>query len=206
MLLISALSKYFPKNYSNVVITKYQIKLKSKGGLTTIGPFCKELSKMIKESSIIRRISERLDYVYQPYEWAPHKLVITKPLPLRFQRALYPKMQLNSEENSFAQYLDKVTEKLDLFWVRNEPSNVKIFKGHAPDFIVFNKEKYAFIEFKGKHILNSSDSIRKNEAGQSASAYFMVFKDSDTEKFYSKGRSGEEDEIFDESLIKAVII
>ena len=177
----------------------------SEGGLVKIGPYSKELAKMIKDSSSIRRIAQQLDYVFKPYKWPPHKLVASKPIPTKFDRALYPKMHLNLEEERFAVFLNKIGNDLELFWLRNDPSDVKIFKGHAPDFIMFNEYIYVFLEFKGKHILHSSDSLRKNESGQAAAGYFMVYEEEDTGRFISKGRVGEPDEEFTASLLKSAI-
>ena len=200
-ILISSLTSHVPRNYANLVITKYQIRMRQCGGLGHIAQFAKEMAKLIRESQRIRRISSNLDYVYEVYVWPSHKLVLAQPIPYQFSRSLYPKMQLNQEESRFATYLNKICAENSWFWVRNDPSNVKLFRGHAPDFIVFSRSKYVFIEFKGKHLLNNDDSIRKNRVGQSAAAYFMVYEENDTGRFLQKGFEGETDDEFDDRLI-----
>ncbi|WP_447531239.1 DEAD/DEAH box helicase, partial [Legionella pneumophila] len=58
--LIDALSAHIPRNYANLIITKYQIRLKEIGGLSKIAPSAKYLSKMIRESRNIRDKSTKL--------------------------------------------------------------------------------------------------------------------------------------------------
>jgi superfamily II DNA or RNA helicase len=201
-ILIDAITTHIPRNYANLVITKYQISLSSQGGLNSVAPFVKEMAKLVKESRLIRDIAKELQYVYRPYEWPPHKLVLAHPIPLLFKHSLYPKMSLNSEESTFAVYLDDLCSKYGYYWVRNDISDIKLFKGHAPDFIVFNSNKYLFIEFKGKHLLLTPDSRRKNEAGQRAAEYFMIYMEDETGNYICKGRDYEKDEVFNAIMIK----
>lgn len=204
-LLIDSLCKHLPRNYSNIIAVMFQIRMKPFGGLAAISPYIREMAARIKESTAIRKIAETLDYVYRPYEWPPHKLVIAQPLPTQFKRSLYPKMQLNNEEREFAHFLDEFCEKHDFNWTRNETSDVKLFRGHYPDFIVFSGDNYVFVEFKGKHLLNTPDSIRKNTIGQMAAAYFMVFINEDHQVFMQKGWAGDPDSEFKEiDLLSAV--
>ncbi len=200
--LISALTSHIPRNYANLVITKYQIRMRSNGGLGHIAQFAKEMASLVRESQRVRRIASGLVYVHEIYQWPPHKLVLAQPVPYNFTRALYPKMQLNQEESRFATFLNQLCNEMETFWARNDPSNVKLFRGHAPDFIVFNKDKYVFIEFKGKHLLKTEDSIRKNRVGQASAAYFMVYEESDTGKFLQKGFDDERSDEFDSRMLK----
>ncbi|MFK7823615.1 MAG: DEAD/DEAH box helicase [Oligoflexales bacterium] len=194
--LISALCKHIPKNYANVVITMYQMRLANSRGINGIAPFVKEMGKLIKESKILRDISKQLDFVYQPYKWPPHKLVVTQPNPYNYSRALYQRMHLNTEEAGFCSQLNKYCEELQIFWVRNDPSDVKLFKGHAPDFIAFTTNQYAFLEFKGIHLLDNQNSKWKNSAGEAAAGYFMIYFESDTGKYFIRGVDGAADEEF----------
>jgi hypothetical protein len=204
--LINAFCSHIPRNYANLVVTKYQIRAREFGGLNHIAQFAKELAKYVRESQRIRRIAGSLDYVHKPYEWPPHKLVLAQPAPYNFSTSLFPKMQLNQEEARFATFLNQICERNKWNWVRNEPSNVKLFRGHAPDFIVFSSSKYAFIEFKGKHLLNTEDSIKKNRVGQTAAAYFMIYEELDTGKFLQKGHAEESDDEFDAAMLKAALL
>lgn len=194
--LIDALSTHIPRNYANLVITKYQIRLKDSGGLFKIAPSAKHLSKMIRESRNIRDISSRLPYLYEEYKWPSHKLIMAYPHPQDFKKSLYPKVQLNNEELDFATKIDKICSENNLNWVRNDTSNIRLFKGHYPDFIVFNEFKFMFIEFKGKHIISSGNSKYKNVKGQITAPYFMVYLEQDTGEYMIKGRDGENDEVF----------
>lgn len=193
-IIIDALAKHYPRNYANLVATKYQIRLKPQGGLNLVAPYSKQLAQEIRENSSLRRIAQTLDFVYKPYEFPTHKLVIAQPTPFTFERSLYPKVQLNNEEKLFASWLDAISNKNDLYWVRNEVSDVKFFRGHAPDFILFSKDNYVFFEFKGGHLLNTPDTVRKNTVGQSAGDYFMVYLAEDKEKFIQQGWAGEKDQ------------
>jgi hypothetical protein len=200
--LINALTAHFPRNYANLIVAEYQEKMRTFGGLGNIARFAKEMAKLIRESQRFRRFASSLEFVYEVYQWPPHKLVNAHPAPYQFSRAIYPKMQLNQEEARFAaSFLNQACEKNDWFWIRNSPSNIKLFRGHAPDFIVFNKTKYVFIEFKGKHLLNTQDSVRKNQVGQAASAYFMVYEETDTGRFLQKGLDEEKSDEFDERML-----
>jgi hypothetical protein len=199
--LIHALTSHIPRNYANLVITKYQIKMRSQGGLGHIAQFAKEMAKLVRESQRVRRIASTLEYVHEVYQWPPHKLVSAQPAPYKYSRAVYPKMQLNQEESRFATFLNQNCEENNWFWIRNDPSNVKLFRSHAPDFIVFNKSKYAFIEYKGKYLLKTEDSIRKNRVGQAASAYFMVYEETDTGRFLQKGFDDERSDEFDKRML-----
>mgnify|MGYP003683312321 CR=1 FL=1 len=200
--LISALCKHIPKNYANVVVTMYQQRLMAKGGINSIAPFVKEMAKMIKESKMLRDLSKKLDFVYQPHRWPPHKLVVTKPKPYKYSRAVYPKMHLNTEEADFCSLMNKYCEELKIYWIRNDPSDVRLFKGHAPDFIVFSNSLYAFIEFKGNHLIDSKDSKWKNAVGDAATDYFMVYVDADTGKYFIKGPNSSSDEEFSKLHLK----
>jgi len=204
-LLIDSLCRHLPRNYSNIVAVMFQIRMKPAGGLSAISPHIKEMSGKIKDSTAIRKISETLDYIFRPYEWPPHKLVIAQPLPTQFKRSLYPKIQLNNEEREFAHFVDEFCEKHNFNWTRNETSDVKLFRGHYPDFIVFSDTNYVFVEFKGKHLLDTPDSIRKNTIGQMAAAYFMVYINEDHQTFMQKGWAGEQDTEFKEiDLLTAI--
>lgn len=101
---------------------------------------------------------------------------------------------MNNEEKLFASWLDEIAKKNDLYWVRNEVSDVKFFRGHAPDFILFNKDAYVFFEFKGGHLLNTADTVRKNTVGQMAGDYFLVYLGEDKESFIQQGWAGEKDQ------------
>jgi hypothetical protein len=204
-LLIDSLCKHLPRNFANIVAVIYQTEMKAHGGLSAISPYVKEMAARIRESTAIRKIAEALEYIYRPHEWPPHKLVIAHPLPTQFKRSLYPKQQLNGEEREFAHFLDEFCEKNGFHWVRNETSDVKLFRGHYPDFILFSKDNYVFIEFKGKHLLNTPDSIRKNTIGQMAAGYFMVYIKEDHQSFMQKGWAGEQDSEFKEiDLLTAI--
>ncbi|HFL3328832.1 TPA: DEAD/DEAH box helicase, partial [Legionella pneumophila] len=192
--LIDALSAHIPRNYANLIITKYQIRLKEIGGLSKIAPSAKYLSKMIRESRNIRDISTKLSYMYEEYIWPPFKLIMAYPHPHEFKNSLYPKVQLNNEELDLAKFIDKICAENDFKWVRNDMSNIKLFKGHYPDFIVFNKSKFVFIEFKGQHLLFSIDTRYKNLKGQMTAPYLLVYLEKDTGEFMVKGRDGEVDQ------------
>ncbi|HDO8192488.1 TPA: hypothetical protein P5K78_003148, partial [Legionella pneumophila] len=71
-----------------------------------------------------------------------------------------------------------------------------------PDFIVFNKSKFVFIEFKGQHLLFSIDTRYKNLKGQMTAPYLLVYLEKDTGEFMVKGRDGEVDQPFSELLIR----
>jgi superfamily II DNA or RNA helicase len=193
-IIIDALAKHYPRNYANLVATKYQIQLKPQGGLNLVAPYSKQLAQEIRENASLRKIAQTLDFVYKPYEFPTHKLVIAQPTPFTFERSLYPKIQLNNEEKIFASWLDEIAKKNDLYWVRNEVGDVKFFRGHSPDFILFNKDNYVFFEFKGGHLLNTPDTLRKNTVGQSAGDYFMVYLAEDKESFIQQGWAGEKDQ------------
>lgn len=193
-ILIDALAKHYPRNYANLVATKYQIQIKPQGGLNLIAPYSKQLAQEVRESATLRKVAQGLEYIYKPYEFPTHKLVIAQPLPLNFERSLYPKVQLNNEEKVFASWLDEIAKKNGLNWVRNEVSDVKFFRGHAPDFILFNETNYVFFEFKGGHLLNTADTVRKNTVGQMAGDYFLVYLNEDKESFIQQGWAGEKDQ------------
>lgn len=197
-LLIDSLCRHLPRNYSNIVAVMFQIRMRPTGGLSAIAKHIKEMSTKIRESTAIRKIAETLEYVHRPYEWPPHKLVIAQPLPTHYERCLYPKIQLNNEEREFAHFLDEICGKHEFHWTRNEPSDVKLFRGHCPDFIIFSGDNYAFIEFKGKHLLDTPDSIRKNTIGQMAAAYFMVYLKEENQGFMQRGWAGESESEFRE--------
>ncbi|MDX1836041.1 DEAD/DEAH box helicase [Legionella taurinensis] len=200
--LIDALSAHIPRNYAGLIITKYQIRLKETGGLNKIAPAAKFLSKMIRESRNIRDISSKLPYIYEDYIWPPFKLIMAYPHPHEFKRSLYPKVQLNNEELDLAKCIDNICTENNLNWIRNDKSNVRLFKGHYPDFIVFNKSNFVFIEFKGQHLLFSIDTRYKNLKGQMTASYLLVYLEKDTGKFMVKGRDGEVDQPFSELLIR----
>lgn len=193
-ILIDALAKHYPRNYANLVATRYQIQIRSIGGLNLVAPYAKQLAQEIRDSATLRKIAQGLEYVYKSYDFPTHKLVIAQPLPLHFEQCVYPKVQLNNEERLFASWLDEVAAKNDLYWVRNEVSDVKFFRGHAPDFILFNASTYVFFEFKGSHLLDTADTTRKNTVGQMAGDYFMVYLAEDKERFIQKGWAGEKDQ------------
>jgi len=205
-ILIDALAKHCPRGYANLVITKYQIRKGPKGGLSEIAPFGKELSQQIKESGIIKRICEKLEYLYQPYEWPSHKLIVAQPAPLKCDRALYPKMQVNFQEQKFASFLNSICSNNGFHFTRNDRSDIRLIRGHFPDFIVFNETSYLFIEFKGKHLLNTPDTIRKNRVGQAAHDYYLVYEDEDTNKYILLGCTDEVDEEFTEEHISLLLL
>lgn len=192
-LIIDALAKHLPRNYANLVGTRYQIQTQPVGGLQAIAPFAKQMAQEIRDTVSLRKIAQTLEYVEKPYEFPPHKLVIAQPLPLHFERSLYPKVQLNNEEKLFASWLDGVAKLHNFHWVRNDIGDVKFFRGHAPDFILFNEQNYVFFEFKGGHLRNTEDTLRKNNIGQFAGGYFMVYLSGDKESFIQQGWAGEKD-------------
>ncbi|GEM_PF-6750573 len=204
-LLIDSLCKHLPRNYSNIVAVMFQINMKPLGGLAAISPYIKEMAVKIRESTAIRKIAETLDFVFRAYEWPPHKLVIAQPLPTQFKRSLYPKIQLNNEEREFAHFVDEFCERNNFHWVRNETSDVKLFRGHYPDFIIFSSEHYVFIEFKGRHLLDMPDTIRKNTIGQMAAGYFLVYLNESRDGFMQKGWAGEADSELNEIDLLAAI-
>ena len=193
-IIIDALTKHYPRNYANLLASQYQIRLRKQGGLNTVAPYAKQLAKEIKDNSSLRKISQNLDFTYRPYEFPGHKLIIAQPTPFTFKYNLYPKVQLNNEEKLFADWIDTIAEKNNLFWVRNEINDVKSFRGHAPDFILFNENNYVFFEFKGRHLLKTPDTIRKNTVGQSSGGYFMIYLADDKKKFMQLGYAGENDQ------------
>lgn len=195
-ILIDALAKYLPRDYANLVVVKFQTSLASQGGLASISKFSKQIAKEVKDRVIIKKLAEKLEFRYETYDWGEHKLVSSKPLPMKCDRALYPLIQANEEEKKFAQFLDGFCKENDCYWVRNDVSDIKLFKGHSPDFIVFSEDKYVFVEYKGKHLLKTPDSIIKNTVGQSAAQYFMVYVDEDKKEFMLKNLEGLSDERF----------
>ena len=201
-LFVDALCKHFPRNFSQLAVTQFQIERKPSGGLISLAPFAKEAAEKIRESDDLRRLAESLEYLERPYEWPPHKLVIAHPHPFEFAHCLYPKVHLNNEEVHVARELDAVCGKFGIHWVRNDRTDVKLFRGHYPDFIVFGKGKYVFIESKGKHQLNSMDSQRKNRIGQSASAYYMLYIHDDTGRIMVRGLDGRGDSEFTENTLR----
>ncbi|KTD60356.1 Type III restriction enzyme, res subunit [Legionella santicrucis] len=203
--LIDALTYHLPRNYASLIITKYQIKLRESGGLERVAPSAKYLAKLIRESKNIRDISSKLSYKYEAYKWPPFKLILAYPHPQEFKNSLYPKVQLNSEELDFAKILEKICINNNFNWVRNDISNIKIFKGHCPDFIVFNEYKFVFIEFKGKHLLFSDDTKYKNLKGQMTCPYLLVYAEKDTGVHMVKGLDGQIDQPFNELLIKITL-
>ncbi|WP_447531210.1 VRR-NUC domain-containing protein, partial [Legionella pneumophila] len=130
------------------------------------------------------------------------KLIMGYPHPHEFKNSVYPKVQLKNEELDLAKFIDKICAENDFKWVRNDMSNIKLFKGHYPDFIVFNKSKFVFIEFKGQHLLFSIDTRYKNLKGQMTAPYLLVYLEKDTGEFMVKGRDGEVDQPFSELLIR----
>jgi hypothetical protein len=201
-LFVDALSKHFPRNYSQVAITLFQILKKPAGGLIAFAPYAKEAADKIRGSDDLRRLSESLEYVEKPYEWPPHKLVIAHPRPYEFARCLYPMVHLNNEEVHVARRLDEYCAKFGLHWVRNDRTDVKLFRGHYPDFILFSDTKYIFIESKGKHLLNTTDSQRKNRVGQAAAAYFMLYIDEDNGRIMVRNLDGRQDTEFSENSLR----
>lgn len=115
---------------------------------------------------------------------------------------MYPKVHLNKEEVHVARRLDGYCGKFGLHWVRNDKSDVKLFRGHHPDFIVVGKHKYIFIESKGKHLLNTTDSLPKNRVGQGAAAYYMLHINEDNGRIMVRGLDGRADTEFTESTLR----
>lgn len=200
-LLIDAMTKHCPRGYANLIITHLQIRMATEGGLDVIAPIARELSKLVRESGLLKRICEELEYLYEVHDWAPHKLVIANPAPLKLTRSIYPKMQLNVQEGRFASWLNKVCEDNNLHFIRNDRSDIRLIKSHFPDFIVFDNQSYIFIEFKGKHLLKTPETIRKNVVGQKAHSYFMVYEDEQLKKYMVLGSPYENDEELTEQHI-----
>ena len=48
--------------------------------------------------------------------------------------------------------------------------------------------------YKGGHLLNTPDTVRKNTVGQTAGDYFMVYLSEDKDKFFQQGWAGEKDQ------------
>lgn len=188
-LLIDSLAKHVPRNYANLVVVNFQIKHK----LSELAPIAKVLAKKIEDTTLIRKIIQNCKFVYEVYQWPPHKLIVSSPNPLICERSLYPKVQLNSEEKEFAKFIDEVSKQYNFWWVRNDPSDIRIFKGHYPDFIVFNDEEAIYVEFKGKHLINSKDSQKKIVEGNSR-PYLMVYLGEDKKTLMVKNLNHENDE------------
>jgi hypothetical protein len=201
-LFVDALCKHFPRNYSQLAVTQFQIMKKPSGGLIALAPFAKEATDKIRASDELRRLSEGLQYVERPYEWPPHKLVIAQPRPFEFERCLYPKVHLNNEEVHVARKVDEYCGKFGIHWVRNDRTDVKLFRGHYPDFIIFGRDRYVFVESKGKHLLNTTDSMRKNRVGQSAAAYYMLYINDDNGRIMVRGLDGRADSEFTENTLR----
>jgi superfamily II DNA or RNA helicase len=188
-LLIDALAKHVPRSYSNLVIVNFQIKNK----LSELAPIAKILAKKIEETSLIKKIVQECSFVFEYYKWPAHKLIVANPNPLICDRSLYSKVQVNSEEKEFVKFIEDVAKRYNFYWVRNDPSDVKLFKGHYPDFIAFNGDEFIYIEFKGKHLLNSKDTVRKLIESSKLS-YLMVYLAEDKKTLMVKNQSHEIDE------------
>lgn len=192
-ILIDTLSKKMPRSYANLVVLSFQIK---HGNFSEVARVIKPFVKKIEEGTLIDKITNELSYVYREHEWPSHKLVQANPLPLSCKFSLYPKIFVNSEEKLLVLFLEKFCEAHNCNWVRNDPSDIKIIKGHYPDFIVFNQSKFVFIEFKGKHLLNNLDSIKKNALSRMSANYYMVYLDKKSSKLIIKNLEFEKDEEF----------
>ena len=195
-ILIDAMTKHCPRGYANMIITNLQIRMSANGGLDALAPIARDLAKQIKDSGMIKRICEKFDYIYEAYEWPEHKLTIVQPAPTKCTNALYQKMQLNTQEAKFATWINKICEDNNIHFVRNDRSDIRVVKSHFPDFIIFNDCSYIFIEFKGKHLLKTPETIRKNIVSQNAHSYFMIYEDEEMNKYMVLGQPHEQDEEF----------
>lgn len=201
-LLIDCLSKKMPRNYANLVVANFQMKEK---GFIEVSKIIKSLVKKVEDSTLIDKVIGDLEFVYSTHQWSPHKLVVASPTPLACKYSLYPKMQINSEERKLAMFLEQFCEKNNCYWVRNDPSDIKIIKGHYPDFIVFKGDKFVFIEFKGKQLLGNKDTARKNALSRMSANYYMVYLEGNDQVLMVKNMEYEKEEAFSEAHLKVFL-
>lgn len=112
---------------------------------------------------------------------------------------MFPKTSdLNQEEVDFATILNDVCDKKGWYWFRNTPSDILVVKSGYPDFVVFSRERFVFIEYKGLHLIKSDESILKNALGSMGGHnYYMVFKkDKDDDKYFAIGLNSFDEEVF----------
>lgn len=69
---------------------------------------------------------------------------------------------MNEEEKEFAGILNEYCKNNNKYWIRNrERVDIRLPLGYYPDFIVFDENEYFMIKYKGKHLKDNKDSIRK---------------------------------------------
>lgn len=84
-----------------------------------------------------------------------------------WDRSLYEFEEMGSKEESLADYLDSFCKKNNLYWTKNvENKQVRLSLGYYPDFILFNENKYVFLEYKGAHLKGNANTILKIEFGE----------------------------------------
>lgn len=158
----------------------------------------KEVAKNIRKSDYFSRLSLDIEIKRQLFVW-PETINVKKRKNNSHSRNIFPKISgLNSEEVDFAINLDQACKDNGWYWFRNTPSDIMVAKSGYPDFVVFSRNKYVFIEYKGFHLAKSDNSNLKNAMGRLGRGnYYMVFKkDIDDENYYSKGVTGNTEEMF----------
>jgi len=201
-LLIDCLSKKMPRNYANLLVANFQIREK---GFADTSKIIKPLVKKIEDSTLIDKIVCELEFIYSAYQWPHHKLAVASPTPLACKYSLYPKIQVNSEEKKLVLFLEQFCEMNNCFWVRNDASDVRIIKGHYPDFIVFNSKKFVFLEFKGKQLLGNRDTLRKNALSRMSANYYMIYLEGDSQTLMVKNMDFEKEEAFTPEHLKVYL-
>lgn len=104
---------------------------------------------------------------YKSIPFVFNKRSIIKNQSIKYSRSLYElDDSMNEEEKSFAALLNEYCNENNKYWIRNkERLDIRLPCGYYPDFIVFDSQEYFMIEYKGSHIKDSDNSIKKMNYG-----------------------------------------
>ena len=118
---------------------------------------------------------------YKSFIFKFNKRSIDQKKATKYSRSLYDfDDSMNDEEKDFAATLNEYCENNNKYWIRNrEKIDIRLPLGYYPDFIVFDENSYFMVEYKGKHLVENSDSLRKKEYGLNNEnvKVLMVIKD-----------------------------
>lgn len=202
-ILRNALSVHFHRSLCERIVGEFHAEVLARNlNIAELSGKLKEAAKKIKKSQLFRRLSLMVELKRYPFVWS-NSLTVIKRKSLSFSRCLYPKISgLNQEEIDFATVLNETCKDNGWYWFRNNPSDILVVKSGYPDFIVFNGEKFVFIEYKGVHLVSNEQSVLKNALGMmSKDNYYMIYKkDKEDVDYWVKGFHSEDEEVFNPNI------
>jgi hypothetical protein len=157
------------------------------------------------ENKYITKLMYKIRYKSISFNFNKRTIDIKKSV--KYSHSLYDSDDsMNDEEKDFAGLiLNEYCKNNNKYWIRNrEKIDIRLPLGYYPDFIVFDENEYFMIEYKGNHLKDNADSLRKKDYGLNNEnvIVIMVIKEKDG---FKVGTSNYEFSDFTDQKINSII-